>query len=216
LEISNDGGGSWTPVDDSLLLSSNYSGTISSSYGNPLGGQTAWCGSRNWSETLVDLTAYAGQSIQLRFTQASDASIGLEGWYVDDFSISACEVIPDYRPRFNTRSVTASQAPGQEATVALELANAGLQPDTYTLSLTSETWSARVKNQETISLSPGEIKILEVSVTIPADAEPGQTEEVLVSVVSNNDPESPAAEDTATIELKINLMNVYIPLLSNH
>jgi len=97
----------------------------------------------------------------------------------------------------------------------LELTNAGLLSDTYTLSLTSDTWAARVKNQEVISLSPGEVKVLQISVTIPADAEPGQTEEILVSVVSNNDPEPPAAEDTATIELKTNLMNVYIPLISN-
>jgi hypothetical protein len=215
LQISTDGGDAWTPIEDSLILTSNYTGTISSSYGNPMGGQQAWCGSRDWSEALIDLTAYAGQSVQLRFTHTSDASIGLEGWYVDDFSVSACEVIPDYRPRFNTPSVSASQAPGQEVTVNLELTNAGLQPDSYSLNLTSNTWAARVKNQDTISLSPGEVKVLEVSVTIPADAQPGQTEEVLVSVTSQNDPGLPAAEDTATIELKTNPMNVYIPLISN-
>lgn len=214
LQISTDGGNSWTPIDDSQILTSNYTGTISSSYGNPLGGSQAWCGSRDWSEALIDLTAYAGQSIQLRFTHTADASIGLEGWYVDDFSISACEAIPNYRPRFNTRSVSASQAPGQEVSVRLELTNAGLQPDTYTLDLTSNTWTARVKNQDTISLSPGEVKILEISVTIPLDAQPGQTEEILVSVTSQNDPDPPAAADTATIELKTNMM-CFIPLISN-
>ena len=179
-----------------------------------MAGKQAWCGSRDWSETLVDLTAYSGQSIQLRFTQATDAEIGMEGWYIDDFSVSACEVTPDYRPRFNTPNVTASQAPGQEVTVQLELTNAGLESDIYTLTLSSSDWAARVKNQESISLSPGEIKIIEVTVTIPTEAEPGQTEQVLVSVTSNNDPEAPAAEDTATIELKSYLMS-FIPLLSN-
>lgn len=214
LQVSTDGGSSWTPVDDSLILTSNYSGTISSSYGNPMGGKQAWCGSRDWSEALIDLTAYAGQSVQLRFTHTSDASIGLEGWYVDDFSISACQAIPDYQPRFNTRNVSVSHAPGQEVSVDLELTNAGLQPDSYSLNLTSNGWAARVKNQDTVSLSPGEVKILEVTVSIPSDAQPGQTEEIYVSVTSQNDPGSPAAEDTATIELKTEI-NVFIPLISN-
>ena len=214
LEISTNSGTSWTPINDALLLSSNYSGTISTSYGNPMGGKQAWCGSRDWSETLVNLTAFAGQSIQLRFTQASDASIGLEGWYVDDFSVSACEVIPDYRPRFDTPNVSVIKAPGQETTVKLELTNAGLKPDTYTLNLNSDAWGARVKTQETIFLAAGATKIIEVSVTIPATALPGEMEEVLVSVTSNNDPEQPAAADTATIQLKASLVS-FIPFHSN-
>ncbi len=122
--------------------------------------------------------------------------------------------IPDYRPRFNTPQVSASQAPGREVTVELELTNAGSQPDTYALNINSNSWAARVKNEETISLSPGEIKTLEITVTIPSDAEPGHTEEVLVFATSLNDDGDPVAEDTATIELKSSLLN-FIPLITH-
>lgn len=214
LEISSDGGKTWQQIEDSQLLNTAYTGIISTAYGNPLGGKQAWCGRQDWADTRIDLTDFAGQTINLRFTQASDGNLGLEGWYLDNFSVSACEAIPDYRPRFTTSEVSASQLPGREVTVELELTNAGLQPDTYTLELTTNSWSATVKNQQTIYLSPGETTILEISVTIPENTPPGETENILVTVLSTKDPENPPAEDTATIELKAFLMS-FIPILHN-
>ena len=61
---------------------------MSTSFSNPIAGQDAWCGDpRDWSQHVVDLTAYAGQTVNLRFRLATDSSISREGWYIDDVRV---------------------------------------------------------------------------------------------------------------------------------
>jgi len=215
LEVSNNGGQSWSPVDGSKLLSNGYTGTISTSYGNPMAGSQAWCGSRDWSQTTADLSQFAGQDILLRFTQASDANIGLEGWYIDDFTVSACEKTKDYRPLLTLPSTPIGLAPGQTAIIRANLTNAGLKTDTYTLDLTSGAWTARVEGRDSLQLAPGETTPIEISVTIPEGTPGGQTEQILLSAISLNDPENPPATDTVTIEIKTS-NNTYLPIVCNH
>lgn len=88
VEASVNAGASWTQLPDSAMLTLPYDGPVSTSYSNPIGGQDAWCGDpRDWTFTVVDLTAYAGQSVKLRFRLATDTSVGHEGWYVDDVRV---------------------------------------------------------------------------------------------------------------------------------
>jgi len=47
-------------------------------------------GFRDWHEASVDLTAYAGETIQLRFVQFVDNLAGGFGWVVDDVNATIC------------------------------------------------------------------------------------------------------------------------------
>jgi len=88
VEASTDGGANWTQLPDVSMLTLPYDGPVSTSYSNPIGGQNAWCGDpRDWTFTVVDLTAYAGQSVKLRFRMATDSSLSREGWYIDDVRV---------------------------------------------------------------------------------------------------------------------------------
>ena len=87
VEISANGG-SWTDLG-SLMTQGGYNSTISSSYGNPIGGRQAYSGSSGgYVETRVNLSSYAGQSVRFRFRLGTDSSVASTGWYVDDVKIA--------------------------------------------------------------------------------------------------------------------------------
>ncbi|MCB1573195.1 MAG: S8 family serine peptidase [Xanthomonadales bacterium] len=93
LEISTDDGISWSQVPDGQLLVGGYDGPISTSFNNPARGKQAWCGDpRDWTQTLVGLDGYAGQTVRLRFRLATDSSTGRvpDGFYLDDVRVQSC------------------------------------------------------------------------------------------------------------------------------
>jgi subtilisin family serine protease len=101
LEITTDSGANWNQIPNSALLTDPYDGLVSTSYSNPLGGLYAWCGDpQDWLESVVDLTSYAGESVQFRFRLGTDSSVSREGWYIDDMVVQSCQVsnFPSYLP----------------------------------------------------------------------------------------------------------------------
>lgn len=92
LEISTDDGSTWQPIDDGLLTDP-YDGTVSSTWGNPLGGRDAWCGNpQDYLESVVDLQPWAGETVRLRFVLGNDrfAPAASPGWVIDDIRVTAC------------------------------------------------------------------------------------------------------------------------------
>ncbi|MEM1177748.1 MAG: hypothetical protein AAGM22_05355 [Acidobacteriota bacterium] len=89
LEISSDGS-TWTRLESELLTDA-YDGAISDEWGNPLATQNAWCGDpQDWLLSIVDLDAWAGQTVQLRFRLATDQSVERPGWTIDDIAVVGC------------------------------------------------------------------------------------------------------------------------------
>ena len=95
LEVSDNGGTSWTQVPAADILVGGYTGSISTSYNNPLGGLQAWCGVTSYQQTIVDVSGYAGQNVQFRYRLGTDSSVGDVGWDVDDVSVQSCNVTTD-------------------------------------------------------------------------------------------------------------------------
>ncbi|GAB4170198.1 MAG: hypothetical protein Kow0020_04360 [Wenzhouxiangellaceae bacterium] len=91
VEVSVDAGATWQPLPASAMLTDPYDGPISSGFSNPAGGLDAWCGDpQDWLNSVVDVSAYAGQTVQFRFRLATDSSVGREGWYIDDVKVQSC------------------------------------------------------------------------------------------------------------------------------
>jgi Peptidase family C25/Propeptide_C25/PKD domain/Immune inhibitor A-like, MAM domain/IPT/TIG domain len=89
LEISTNGGSTWTDLGQ-YITANGYNGTISGSYGNPLGGRNAWTGDlTDWTQVEVDLSSFAGLSVQIRWRLGCDSSVADVGWYIDDVLITA-------------------------------------------------------------------------------------------------------------------------------
>ncbi|MGB3713689.1 MAG: hypothetical protein WA996_04590 [Candidatus Promineifilaceae bacterium] len=101
LEITTDSGANWNQVPNSSLLTDPYDGPVSTTYSNPLGGLDAWCGDPpDWLESVVDLNAYTGETVQFRFRVGTDSSESREGWYIDDMVVQSCQssIFPSYLP----------------------------------------------------------------------------------------------------------------------
>ncbi len=91
VEISTDGGITWLDVADKFTMN-GYSGTISSNYGSYIAGRKAFTGNSGGSafiNSTINLAAYAGKAIKIRFVFASDNVGGGDGWYVDDIKLTS-------------------------------------------------------------------------------------------------------------------------------
>lgn len=90
LAISNDSGATWTRLE-AELLTDPYDGLVSGTFSNPIANENAWCGDpQDWLESVVDIDAWAGQTVQFRFRMATDSSVDHPGWWVDDIAIQSC------------------------------------------------------------------------------------------------------------------------------
>lgn len=95
VEVSTDNGASWTQLkvysEDGTEVStpdgySDPNGRLHD-YGDLKHGLTG--SSDGWRHDYVDLTPYAGQTVQFRLRSASDAAFLERGWFADDFSLVA-------------------------------------------------------------------------------------------------------------------------------
>ncbi|GAB4195866.1 MAG: hypothetical protein Tsb002_28780 [Wenzhouxiangellaceae bacterium] len=92
LEISTDDGATWTQLD-AELLTDPYDGVINDFTGgpNPLANLQGWCGDpEDWTRSVVDLDAFAGQTVRIGFRLGTDGTVGREGWYIDDVQVQSC------------------------------------------------------------------------------------------------------------------------------
>lgn len=88
LKVSTDGGSNFSQVM-----------TVTPAYPLSIAGQPAWGGNHSadgWQNYAADLTAYAGQSIILRFAFHSDGAIVYPGVYIDDIVVDEPLQIPIY------------------------------------------------------------------------------------------------------------------------
>src|SRR5205085_413867 len=71
------------------FVTNGYTHTLSTNFGNPLGGRRAWSGtSPGFVTTLVNLPAAAvGQSVQFKWRCGTDNSSGGTGWRIDSIGI---------------------------------------------------------------------------------------------------------------------------------
>ncbi len=97
LEISTDGGGSWSQVPGSALLTDPYDNIIwnDQAGNNPItddyGATDAWCDElQPFTAAVVDLSTWVGQTVQFRWRLGTDSGAGNEGWYIDDVKLQSC------------------------------------------------------------------------------------------------------------------------------
>jgi hypothetical protein len=96
IEISRDGG-PWQDI--STFIDPGYGGTLIAGSGNPLGGRRAFVGrsaafpARN--HVILNLgTAFAGQTVRIRFRIGTDVVVGDFGWEIDNIAVQGITNLP--------------------------------------------------------------------------------------------------------------------------
>lgn len=95
VEVSTDGGSTWTELK--VYAEDGTEVSTSDAYADPNGRMADYGGkkygltgdSHGWAHQYVDLTAYAGQTVDLRLRLATDAAYQDRGWFSDDFSLTS-------------------------------------------------------------------------------------------------------------------------------
>ncbi|MCG5462686.1 immune inhibitor A domain-containing protein [Micromonospora sp. NPDC053740] len=94
VELSTDGGTTWT--EQKVYDEGGTVVTTPDGYPDPNGRMNDFGGKKygltgstdGWRHDYVDLSAYAGTTVQLRLRQATDEAFEERNWFVDDFSVT--------------------------------------------------------------------------------------------------------------------------------
>jgi len=87
VEISTNGGISFFDVGSSMVMN-GYNTNIGTSSNTDIGGRSGFSGNSNgYIRTIVDLSVYGGQNVDLRFMYGSDDNTFSTGWYIDEIMI---------------------------------------------------------------------------------------------------------------------------------
>ncbi|HEX2176554.1 MAG TPA: immune inhibitor A domain-containing protein [Nocardioidaceae bacterium] len=95
VEVSTDGGSTWE--EQKVFDAAGEEVTTPDDYQDPNGRMGDFGGKKyglegsteGWRHDYVDLTPYAGQTVQLRLRMATDAAFQERGWFADDFAVTA-------------------------------------------------------------------------------------------------------------------------------
>jgi hypothetical protein len=88
--VSTDGGASYQNAGE-LLTDGGYNGVLTTTSGNPLGGQAAFVRESNgYTSSRAALTPLAARSVRFGFRIGTDVDNPGDGWFVDDVRIYTC------------------------------------------------------------------------------------------------------------------------------
>jgi hypothetical protein len=88
VEVSTDGGKTWTTQKSRYTTDTNPNGAnYGHGYTGPSGHSSQSKAAPQWLHVNVDLSAYAGQQVLLRFQYLTDEGFNAPGWVLDDISI---------------------------------------------------------------------------------------------------------------------------------
>jgi bacillolysin len=97
VEYRNEAGpGPWLDAGPLFAAGANYDGTLSTTFGNPIGGRLAFAGdSFGYTASQYNLASLAGQSVRFGFRLGTDSSVEDVGWAIDDVRLYTCGVPSD-------------------------------------------------------------------------------------------------------------------------
>ena len=95
LEYSINGGTTWLDAKPLWNAGANYTGSLQSRWGNPIGGRNAFVGaSHGYVSSRYNLSSLAGKNVLFRWRLGTDESYNFLGWFLDDVQVYTCVGTP--------------------------------------------------------------------------------------------------------------------------
>jgi subtilisin family serine protease len=178
------------------------------------------------SETSLSLEASETAQIVLQVTIPADAESGesdsitvmatsqsMPSITSNASLLTTCVEEQDYSVSFSPNSQAGSGLPGKIVEYDLTLANTGIPPDTYNLLLSdpAEGWEANLP-LTSLPLAGGETAQVILIITIPDDAQEGDSGTVTITATSET---VSSAITSATLTTIMKYSSFYIPLIIN-
>ena len=96
LEYTVNGGSSWNVVPAADFTLGGYTGVVSTSSSNPIGGKSAWCNGTIAAMTQVNVglggdANLLNKTVQIRWHEGDDVNTTSSGWYVDTVIVSSAQ-----------------------------------------------------------------------------------------------------------------------------
>ena len=149
-----------------------------------------------WLQNSIDLSAFAGQNVQIAFHFTSGGCCGnAKGWYVDDVSLVVVVTTPPELIVPDTQTIYA----GQTLTVTNSATNSFLPNATYTFKLLSPPANASI-------ITTNGVGVLTWTTTA---AQPSSTNTITVKVTDNSTPPL-----SATNSFVVVVVNPWMPVLT--
>ena len=88
VEITTDDGATWQDLGP-LFIQNGYNGMISPTANSALAGRDAFTGNggNQYQQSIIDLSDFSGQTVQVRFRFATDDEKGSDGWRIEDVQV---------------------------------------------------------------------------------------------------------------------------------
>lgn len=108
IEYTTNGGATWTVMPDANFTAGGFTGTVSSSFSNPIGGKRAYCNGTigPMTQVQINLASLAGNTVQVRWHEGDDSSVAVTGWFVDSVTIANAGVAGACTPTASGVDVT--------------------------------------------------------------------------------------------------------------
>lgn len=161
VKLSTDGGQTWTVVEPEqpYSLGSFPNGNVA------LSGESGWAGMHAWRREVIDLSPWAGETVELRWHLGSDKSVQGEGWWIDDFSLSGeahPEIQVDLQP-----STLVGVRPGDRVVLELTTSNHGHVEQSPSLTFWIDDSAVREINLPGGPLPPGKSRSVSIPAVVP-------------------------------------------------
>ncbi len=149
----------------------------------------------SWEEYFVNLDAYSGDKY-IAFNYYIPVDVGYNYVYVDDVLLFE---LPDYDVSISNLTGDRTVQSGTTDSYEIEIENRGTQNDTYNINVTGIVRSWVYDFPATVAVDAGETAIVDLDVTVPADAGMGDTDTISFSATSQSDSNvSDSVEITTT------------------